>query len=60
MLEPQLSFFSSFQCTLPVGEKDVRMDWDGKHLKVFTECEGGSVNLNGQIFTLSPGEELCI
>ena len=60
VLEPQLSFFSSFQCTLPVGEKDVRMDWDGKHLKVFTECEGGSVNLNGQIFTLSPGEELCI
>ena len=60
VLEPQLSFFSSFQCTLPVGEKNVRMNWDGKQLKIFTECAGGTVQINGKIYSLCPGEELCI
>lgn len=60
VLEPQLSFFSDFQCTLPVGDGNVQMDWDGKRLRIYTECAGGAVMLEGQTFSLRPGEELCI
>ena len=33
-LHPHLEFFESLDCTLPVGEKDIHILWDGRELKV--------------------------
>ena len=38
-----LGRFDSLECTLPVGDKDVHVVWDGKELKVEEGLKGESV-----------------
>ena len=33
-IRPHLEYFESLHCTLPVGEKDIHIMWDGKELRI--------------------------
>ena len=48
-VSPHTEFFDSFDCTLPVGNGEVRLIWDGKELSVKTTVSGGILNYNGEI-----------
>lgn len=42
-IRPHLEYFEHLECTLPVGDKDVHVVWDGKELKVEEGLKGESV-----------------
>ena len=46
---PHTEFFDSFDCTLPVGNGEVRLIWDGKELSVKTTVSGGILKYSGEI-----------
>lgn len=56
ILTPRLEFFSSLDCTLPVGAEDgfVSVLWDGKTLQVQTNCRNGILKLKNKDIKLSP------
>ena len=58
ILAPQLKYFSSLDCTLPIGSGDgfVRVSWDGKTLGVETNRQGGIVQLENQQHRLAPNK----
>ena len=58
ILAPQLKYFSSLDCTLPIGSGDgfIRVSWDGKTLGVETNRQGGIVQLENQQHRLAPNK----
>lgn len=63
VLSPQLQYFTSLDCTLPIGENDlVKLSWDGALLQVTATAEGGCLCLGEKKVTLQKNEraEFCI
>ena len=56
VLEPQLEYFGDMDCTLPIGEGNgsVRISWDGKNLRAWTNCPNGFLRLGERILPLKP------
>ena len=56
VLEPHPEYFTSLDCTLPVGAGDgsVRIAWDGKTCRVRANCPGGVLRLGGREMPLNP------
>ena len=52
-IEPHTEYFDSFDCTLPVGEGEVRLVWDGDKLAVHTTAEGGILKYQGKTEKIS-------
>lgn len=60
VLRPQLSFFSSFTCTLPAGAGKVEMTWDGSQLNVFTDVTGGRIVCGDRTVLLEAGKMVSV
>ena len=52
-IEPHTEYFDSFDCTLPAGEGEVRLVWDGDKLAVHTTAEGGILKYQGKTEKIS-------
>lgn len=55
VLEPRLEYFSSLECTLPIGGGDgyVSLRWDGTALEAWTNCKDGSLKLGVKQYVLN-------
>ena len=48
-VEPHTEYFDSFDCTLPVGDGEIHLTWDGKNLNVNTTVDGGILKYQGTV-----------
>lgn len=60
LLKPQLEFFNTLDCTLPIGQGDIHIIWDGKTLSVETYQEGGRLRIKQKEIILYPGKRVEI
>jgi len=52
-VEPKLEFFKSLDCVIPVKNGSVMIKYDGEHLQVTSDREGGILRLNGESIVLT-------
>lgn len=57
---PKTSMFKEFNCTVPVKNGKVQIQWDSVQLSVLTDREGGVLEYCGNVYELKAGKELQI
>lgn len=59
-VKPDLSLFSSFDGTVPIKNGEVKLNWDESKLQVYTNQDGGILEVNGQRYGLKKGVSTTI
>lgn len=60
LVEPDTTALPQYHFTLPAGNGDVTIDWDGTTLRVTATRPGGTLRHHGQDIPLQPGIETAV